>query len=128
MRGYSKTNDFPPAGWMFMQARTIMKKIIVEDIKDKMVLAKDVCGPSGNILLGAHTLLSESLGRRLKNWGITFVHIESEEEPALQTKEPRASSDDIVKSLKEKFSKVMDNPTMKKIFIAVESHFIQKGA
>jgi len=104
-----------------------MKKITVEHIQDKMILAKDICGPSGNILLGNGTQLSVSLGRRLKNWGIDFVFIDSEEESAAPQNAPRLSMEDAEKNLEEKFSDVIENPLMKKIFSAVQRHFISKG-
>ncbi len=104
-----------------------MKKITVENIVDAMVLAKDVCGPSGNILLGAGTTLTGSMGRRLKNWGIHFVHIESEDEPAPQETAPRISPEEITSLLKNKFANVMDNQLMKKIFAAAAQYKIQKG-
>jgi hypothetical protein len=105
-----------------------MKKVMVENIVDSMVLAKDVCGPSGNILLGAGTTLTGSMGRRLKNWGIHFVHIESEDEPVLQENTPRISQEEITLLLKNKFSNVMDSQLMKKIFAAVAQYKIQKGS
>jgi hypothetical protein len=105
-----------------------MKKIMVENIVDAMVLAKDVCGPSGNILLGTGTTLTSSMGRRLKNWGIHFVHIESDEEPAPQENAPRISPEEITALLKNKFSNVMDNQLMKKIFASVAQYKIQKGS
>lgn len=104
-----------------------MKKVTVENIVDAMVLAKDVCGPSGNILLGAGTALTGSMGRRLKNWGIHFVHIESEDEPAPQETAPRISPEEITSLLKNKFANVMDNQLMKKIFAATAQYKIQKG-
>ena len=104
-----------------------MKKITVENIVDAMVLAKDVCGPSGNTLLGAGTTLTGSMGRRLKNWGIHFVHIESEEEPVPQENVPRVSQEEITSMLKNKFSTVMDNQLMKKIFASAAHYKIQKG-
>jgi hypothetical protein len=104
-----------------------MKKVNVENIVDSMVLAKDVCGPSGNTLLGAGTTLTGSMGRRLKNWGIHFVHIESEDEPAPQENTPRVSQEEITLLLKNKFSDVMDSQLMKKIFAAAAQYKIQKG-
>ena len=105
-----------------------MKKITVESILDKMVLAKDVCGPSGNVLLGSGTRLSTSLGRRLKNWGINFVVIEGADESPARENAQRVSPEEIGKSLQEKFSWVLGDPSMKKIFMAVQEYKIQKGA
>ncbi|NLE01459.1 MAG: hypothetical protein GX640_16455, partial [Fibrobacter sp.] len=47
-----------------------MKKIPVEAITDGMILSRDVCGPTGNVLLTKNINLTPALGRRLKNWGI----------------------------------------------------------
>jgi hypothetical protein len=105
-----------------------MKKIQVENIVDAMVLAKDVIGPSGNILLGKGTRLTPALGRRLKNWGVVLVNVESDEAPAQPENVPRISKDEITGLLTRKFSAVMGNPLMKKIFDAVLSYKIQKGA
>jgi hypothetical protein len=104
-----------------------MKKVMVENIVDSMVLAKDVCRTSGNILLGAGTKLTSSMGRRLKNWDIHFVHIESEDEPTPQENTPRISQEEITVMLKNKFSNVMDSQLMKKIFAAAAQYKIQKG-
>ncbi len=100
---------------------------MVENIADTMVLAKDVCGPSGNVLLSTGTTLTTSMGRRLKNWGIHFVHIESDDEPVPQENVPRISPEEITLMLKNKFSNVMDNQLMKKIFASAAQYKIQKG-
>jgi hypothetical protein len=105
-----------------------MKKIQVETIVDEMVLAKDVCGPSGNVLLAAGTKLTPSLGRRLKNWGVYFVTIQSDDNPASAENAPRISSEEIRKKLADKFSDALNDTLMKKIFDAVLSYKIQKGA
>ncbi len=105
-----------------------MKKIQVENIADAMILAKDVCGPSGNVLLGAGTKLTPSLGRRLKNWGIFFVNVQSDDAPARADDVPHVSKEEIQNNLSRRFSTVMDNKLMKKIFDAVLSYKIQKGA
>jgi hypothetical protein len=105
-----------------------MKKIQVENILDSMILAKDIVGPSGNILLGKGSVLTPALGRRLKTWGIFFVYVQSDEEPAVPENVPRISKEEIAGHLKSKFSAVMNNALMKKIFDAVLSYKIQKGA
>jgi hypothetical protein len=105
-----------------------MKKIQVETIADAMVLAKDVSGPSGNVLLAAGTKLTPSLGRRLKTWGIYFVTIQSDDDPASADSAPRISNEEIQKKLAETFSDVMNDAMMRKIFDAVLNYKIQKGA
>ena len=106
----------------------MIKKIQVDMIADAMVLGKDVCGPSGNVLLIAGTNLTPSLGRRLKNWGVQFVNVQSDDGPTSDENVPRVSNAEIQQSLSARFSDVMDNILMKKIFDAVLSYKIQKGA
>jgi hypothetical protein len=104
-----------------------MKKIQVETISETMVLARDVCGPSGNVLLSAGVKLNPSLGRRLKNWGIHFVNVESDDDSTRVDNTPRISNEEVQKSLTRRFSAVMNNLLMKKIFDAVLAYKIQKG-
>ncbi|MBD3345751.1 MAG: hypothetical protein GF401_11880 [Chitinivibrionales bacterium] len=105
-----------------------MKKILVNKIEDKMVLAKEVRGRSGNVLLRSGTVLSAPMGRRLKNWDIHFVYVEGEEENAPQKNAVEISPEKIEKQMKERFSKVMNNPTMKEIFAAVYQHRVKKNS
>jgi hypothetical protein len=105
-----------------------MKKIQVENIVDAMILAKDVCGPSGNILLKTGTKLTPSLGRRLKNWGIQFVNVESNDDTTHHENVHPISKEEIRNNLSRRFSTVLGNMLMKKIFDAVLSYKIQKGA
>ncbi|MDD5675321.1 MAG: hypothetical protein PHC61_14215 [Chitinivibrionales bacterium] len=104
-----------------------MKRILVENIGDGMLLAKEVLGPSGNVLLNKGTAVNAAMGRRLKNWGILFVYVEGEEE--LQTAQAVAqlSPDQILALLENKFSAVINNPIMKKIFAAVYNYKLNKG-
>jgi hypothetical protein len=103
-----------------------MKKITVETIVDRMVLAKDICSPAGNVILSSGTELSVSLGRRLKNWGVISVFIESQEETIPEKSVIKISEDEIDTILREKFSEYIENPLMKKIFYAVKKHQFQK--
>ena len=105
-----------------------MKKITVDEIQDGMVLYREVCGSSGNILLSKGTTLSAPLGRRLKNWGIVFVFVEGEEETQKQEDTVNVSSEDLKNQLMLKFSNVINNPIMKKIFVAVYQYRLQKNS
>jgi|WetSurMetagenome_2_1015567.scaffolds.fasta_scaffold1366218_1 hypothetical protein len=105
-----------------------MKKIQVENITDAMVLAKDVTGPSGNVLLSVGTKISPSIGRRLKNWGVFFVNVQGDDVPADGDGVAHVSDEEIRAALGRRFSEVMGNELMKKIFDAVLSYKIQKGA
>ncbi len=96
-----------------------MKKILVENIEDGMVLARDVYGSSGSALLNKGTQLSVAMGRRLKNWGVPFVSIEGEEEQKEETPSIKISPDDVRQQLEEKFADVKDNWVMQELFTAV---------
>lgn len=88
-------------------------------IDDGMVAARDICGVHGNVLITKGTILSSSLGRRLEHWGIQTVYVEGDEESQPETNAVIPSSDEIYKQLADKFSGVMDNPLMKKLFMAI---------
>jgi hypothetical protein len=100
---------------------------LVEHIKDGMVLDKDVCGPSGNVLLGKGTPVGASMGRRLKNWGILQISVEGQEEGQQSGAAPQISPQEIRAGLEKKFSGCLDHPVMKKIFNAIYQYKIQKS-
>lgn len=99
--------------------KLFMKKILVENVEDGMILARDVYGSSGSALLNKGTRLTMTMGRRLKNWGVPFVCIEGEEERQEEKPALEISSEEIRQQLEEKFADVMDNPVMQKLFNAV---------
>jgi hypothetical protein len=111
----------------FIQGKWSMKKVPVENIEDAMVLARDVSATSGNILLGKGTKLNTAMGRRLKNWGIFIVYVEGEEEATNAVEADGQSSEEIHQKLEEKFSSVMSNPAMQKIFDVVYQFRVAKG-
>lgn len=96
-----------------------MKKTEVEKIENGMILAGDICGPSGNVLLGKGTKLTSAIGRRLKNWGISFVDVEGEEEQKIEEPVQEISQEEFNIQLKAKFADVIQNPIMKVIFNAI---------
>lgn len=95
-----------------------MKKIFVEKIQDGMILARDVCGTSGSALLTKETKLTETMGRRLKNWGVTYVCIEGEEEQKREKPIIEISPEEVKEQLEAKFVDVIDNPIMKTLLRA----------
>lgn len=103
-----------------------MKKITSDQVEDGMVLSREVCGPSGNILLNKGTVLSAAMGRRLANWGIPSVYIEGEEELVPDEAGPVLTPQELKSSLMTKFSRCSDHPLMKKIFVAVYQYKLQK--
>jgi hypothetical protein len=104
-----------------------MKRVLVEAITDKMVLAKEVCGTAGSVLLGKGTILSPSMGRRLKNWGVQFVYVEGEGEDQQEGTSITISPEEVREHLEKKFSRVLGNEIMKKIFAAVFKFKVQKN-
>jgi hypothetical protein len=104
-----------------------MKKILVENIEDNMVLGREVCGAGGNTLLTKGTVLSKALGRRLQNWGIASVYIEGEEELLQEENTVAVSPEALREHLTEKFAKTLNNPYMQIIFDAVYRYRLKKN-
>lgn len=104
-----------------------MKKILAEQIEDGMVLDREVCGTSGNTLLTKGTKLSAALGRRLQSWGISFVYIEGVEEQKTEETVEKISTEELKLHLDNKFSNVLKNPLMHKIFNAIYEHRLKKA-
>lgn len=105
---------------------TDMKKILVENIEDAMVLGREVCGAGGNVLLTKGTVLSKALGRRLQNWGIPSVYVEGEEEQLPAENTVTVSPEDLDRHLTAKFGSTIKNLHMKKIFEAVYEFRLHK--
>jgi hypothetical protein len=104
-----------------------MKRVLIENISDKMVLAKEVCGTSGSVLLAKGTVLTASMGHRLKNWGVQFVYAEGEEESPQTGNVMGVSPEEMRTRLESKFSRVIGNEIMKKIFAAVYKFKVQRN-
>lgn len=96
-----------------------MKKINIDRIQDGMILTREVYGSSGSILLGKGIKLTQTIGRRLKNWGVSIVYIQGDEEDIKNDKSVEKSPAIADESLKVKFGDVLENPYMKDIFHAV---------
>lgn len=109
-----------------LKGDTVMKKILVDNIEDAMVLGREVCGTSGNVLLSKGTVLSAALGRRLQNWGISSVYIEGEEEMHPEENTVTVSSEALEVHLTAKFGNTLKNQNMKKIFNAVYHYRLHK--
>lgn len=96
-----------------------MKKVPVSSIGNTMIVGRDICGSNGNILVTKGTVLSSAMGRRLESWGVTNIYVEGEEDEPQETNTQTESPEELKQALLDKFSLVMDNPLMKKIFNAV---------
>ena len=84
-----------------------------------MILAKDVCGSSGSALLSKGIKLTQNMGRRLKNWGVSYVCIEGEEEHTEEKPVVEIPPEKVKEQLETKFADVMDNPIMITLLKAV---------
>ncbi len=104
-----------------------MKKIAVENIEDGMVLSREICNSSGNILVSKGVSLTAALGRRLKNWGIHYIYIDGEEQSVEEFNIISTSPEELKSHLLSKFSAVMENPIMKKLFVAIYQYRLQKN-
>lgn len=104
-----------------------MRKIPIEKIEDGMILAQDVCGVGGSVLIAKGSVLSSSLGRRLQNWGIKVVIVEGEEDNRGEQRSTSFSPESLEKHLTEKFSNTLQNRLMKKIFDSVYLYRIKKN-
>lgn len=96
-----------------------MRKVTSENIESGMVLGREVCGAGGNVLLSKGTVLSKAMGRRLQNWGVTYVFVEGEEERQHEESVVSISPEALKDQLTAKFSRVIMEPNMGKVFNAV---------
>ncbi|OGJ94166.1 MAG: hypothetical protein A2487_07740 [Candidatus Raymondbacteria bacterium RifOxyC12_full_50_8] len=99
-----------------------MKRISVNEITEGMVLAKPVVGSGGNILLGEGTELRTTLISRLRNWGVPFVVIQSQEGEITEEK-ITASLDTKRQEVERVFEQVKNHPLMAIIYEATKEHF-----
>ena len=105
-----------------------MRRVAVEAVENGMILAREVRGRSGNVLLNKGVAIDTFMGRRLKNWDVHFVHVEGEGEDAEEKCAAQVSPEVVREGLEKKFSNVMHDPVMKQIFAAVFQRKVQKGA
>lgn len=104
-----------------------MKRVTIDKIEDGMILAKEIRGRSGNVLLNKGVVLNSFMGRRLKNWDILFVYVEGESDTPGDQCEEQVSPQEIKKILEDKFSLVMHDPVMKQVFAAVYQYRLQRS-
>jgi len=104
-----------------------MRKVPIDDIQDGMVLSREVCGMNGNVILNVGTVMSQSIGRRLRNWGIGYVFVEGAEEKTGETSTSSISPEKLLTHLTEKFSGTLENPYMQALFDAVYRFRLQQG-
>jgi len=104
-----------------------VRKITVDKIDKGMILAEDICGNTGNVLLSNGTQLNGAIGRRLKNWGITEVCIEGDASASIMDTDTEHPAEDIHALLREKFKGVLDSEHMQVLFKAVLAFRTRQG-
>lgn len=100
-----------------------MKKISTENIHpDGHIIAVDVIGAAGNVLISKGAKITPALGRRIRNWGVEYIFIEGEDDDADRIKVNAKSPQEIYNDLYEMFTGTLENAHMKVIFDAVYAH------
>jgi tRNA 2-selenouridine synthase SelU len=97
-------------------------KLLLDDLKEDVILKVDLVNPSGRVLLCAGSVLSVATAKRLKNWGIFYVDVEGEESKEVLVENEHQDVEEIKRNLKMKFERTLNNPIMKKLFDAVLEH------
>ncbi|MFH1672050.1 MAG: hypothetical protein ABIF87_01280 [Pseudomonadota bacterium] len=92
------------------------KSISVDTLEPGMVLAKEIVGNKGNLIVGKGVELSDRMIAHLKRLGVKKVFIETEEE-AVQMDPERAQVliDEMEGTLNSRFRRVRDIPVMNEL-------------
>ncbi len=109
-----------------------MKRILISEIEDGMILAEPVCGNSGQIILQQGSALTQSLAHRITARGIQHVVIEGNPEEARIVQEPIDTDSNPENNIQNKVSAIFEHcdqtATMKSIQDAILSHRMKRGA
>jgi len=103
-----------------------MRKTATDRITLGDVIAADVTSPSGNVLMGKGAAITPAMGRRLRNWGITYVYIEGEEGRGGSVESKARTAVETKSELYDMFFGTLDSANMRKIFDAVCNHKIRR--
>jgi hypothetical protein len=107
-----------------------MGVLSVSDLKDGMVLAREVKNKHGNILLKKGDMLSEKHIMLLKSWGVTEADIEGVDRDQVEKKEMDGLSPDLIASvegeLKGLFPDFGDNPLMEELYRVTKKFKMKK--
>jgi len=103
-----------------------MRKTATDKITLGDVIAADVMSPSGNVLMGKGTAVTPAMGRRLRNWGISYVYLEGEESQNRSAGSKGRSAIETKSELYDMFFGTLDSANMRKIFDAVCNYKIKQ--
>ncbi len=109
-----------------------MKRILISDVEEGMILAEPVCGNSGQVILQQGSTLTLSLAHRIAARGIQHVVIEGTTVETEVAQEVTDASTPPENSIQEKVSAIFEhcNQTkiMKTIQDAIITHRMKRGA
>jgi hypothetical protein len=103
-----------------------MRKAATDQITLGDVIAADVVSPSGNVLMGKGTAITPAMGRRLRNWGISYVYIDGEEDHGGSAGLKARSAVETKSELYDMFYGTLESANMRKIFDAVCNYKIRQ--
>jgi hypothetical protein len=92
-----------------------MAKILVEQLKPGMKLARPLLNASGMVLMAEGTELTEARISKIENMGVDSVYVDGLSKPARPKEE-------LLASLDRRFAKVEDKPNMALVKKAVKDH------
>jgi len=97
-----------------------MERVLLKNLAAEMVIADDLLGRDGRLLLKAGAVLTEKHIRAMKIWGIPYAYIKTDEEieaDDLAARQQASQTDTTPTELLEKFKLAnMDHPLIKELF------------
>ncbi len=75
-----------------------MPKISVDSAEEGMMVADDICGPNGQLLLPAGISITAKHLRVLKTWGIRYIVVQGDD---VEAEQPITLSDDALKQAEQ---------------------------
>lgn len=108
-----------------------MGVLVINDLRDGMVLAQDIKNRHGNMLLIEGRTLTKKDIFILKTWGITEADVEGIDRDKVQEKEmeplPSSVTESIEKELRELFPEFKNNPVMEEMYRIVKRLKLKKA-
>lgn len=98
-----------------------MPKVNVDEAEEGMVVADDICGPNGQLLLPAGICITAKHLRVLKTWGIRYIGVEGDDpEPEADIVVSSDLVDKVRQNLAPRFQLCdLKHPVMAAIYLAV---------
>ncbi|MBN1547206.1 MAG: hypothetical protein JW902_11150 [Syntrophaceae bacterium] len=104
-----------------------MKPIDVHDLKEGMVLAKDIHGKNNALLMGKGVTINSDSLEQLIRLGVSVLWIETPDEKSeLSDKQKEAIKEEVEAMLDSQFERVSENPIMQELKELFANHLIRK--